>query len=90
MGAVKCQPCTFSQAPLPTCPRPRSCQKEPRIPTAGNAVFSFEDDLRRKGTAVACGPRVPRKLASREQDCTLQDSPTILLGPKLPPQPQGR
>lgn len=74
----------------PHLPSPRSCQKEPHIPPAGNAVFSFEDDLRREGTAVACGPRAPRKLASQEQDYTLQDSPTILLGPKLPPQPQGR
>ena len=57
-------------------PRHRTCQKEPCVPPVGNAVFSLGNDLRREGTAVACGPRAPRKLASWEQDYTLQDSLT--------------
>lgn len=39
---------------------------------ARKAAFSFGDNLRREGTAMACGPRAPRDLPSQEHYYTLQ------------------
>ena len=76
----------------PHWPSPRSCQKEPHIPPAGNAVFSFEDDLRgswRAGTAVACGPRAPRKLASQNRTTLCRTHQPSSLALSFPHNPRG-